>query len=63
MSNSDIVSNIDTTSIVKVATKIDNSVLSYAHLTYMEEFTSSMYTGCPPILVFRTFLNRSFEAD
>ena len=63
MSNSDIVTNVDTSSIVKVATEINNCVFSYAHLTYMKEFTSSMYTGCTPLLVFRTFLNRSFEAD
>lgn len=63
MSNSDIVTNVDTSSIVKVATEIDYSALSYAHFTYMEEFTSSMNTGCPPIPVFRTFLNRSYETD
>ena len=42
MGDTDIISDIDTSAIVKVATEIDDSIFAYTHLTYMEELAFSM---------------------
>lgn len=64
MGNTDIVSDIDTPAIIKVTTKINDSILSHTHLTNMKELASSMDTRlAPPISVFRTFSNSNFEGD
>lgn len=44
MGNTDIISDIDTPAIIKVTTKINDSILSHTHLTNMKELTSSMDT-------------------
>lgn len=63
MGNTDIVFDIDTPAIIKVTTKINDSILSHTHLTNMKELTSSMDTRLAPISVFRTFSNSNFEGD
>lgn len=64
MSNSDIVTNVNTSSIIEITAEINNSILTHTQFTNMKELTSSMDTRlAPPISVFRTFSNSNFEGD
>ena len=64
MSNSDIVTNVNTSSIIEITAEINNSIPTHTQFTNMKELTSSIDTRlAPPISLFRTFSNSNFEVD
>ena len=48
MSNSDIVTNVNTSSIIEITAEINNSILTHTQFTNMKELTSSMDTRLAP---------------
>ena len=48
MGDTDIVSDIDTSSIVKIATKINDRILAHVHLTNMKELALSVNARFAP---------------
>lgn len=63
MSYTYIISNGNTSTIIKVTTEINDSFFTHTQLTNMKELAFSMDTRLAPISVFRTFSNSNFEGD
>lgn len=62
MGNTNIVSDIDSPTIVKIATEINDGIFAHAQLTYMEKLAFPMNARfAPPRIVFRTIASSNCE--